>query len=229
MRTTKLTENLMQIERLRFVNAYLVREDDGLTLIDTTVPGATEDLLKAADDMGGEIRRVALTHVHSDHIGSLDVLKERLGDGLEVLIPEIDLRVLDGERTWEGKKVKGSFSNVRTRPDRTLKPGDDVGSLHVLGSPGHTPGHVAFLDSRDRSLIAGDVFKTLGGTAVSSHFTLRFPLPYFATWNPRRDVESAEALVEQDPSLLAVGHGQPLRQPEGEMRAASARARKALR
>jgi glyoxylase-like metal-dependent hydrolase (beta-lactamase superfamily II) len=229
MRITRLSDNLMQVERLRFVNAYLVREDDGLTLIDTTVPGATEDLLTAASEMGGEIRRIAVTHVHSDHIGSLDVLKERLGATVQVLIPEIDMNVLDGERSWEGRKVKGSFSDVRTRPDATLKPGDDVGSLHVLGSPGHTPGHVAYLDSRDRSLIAGDVFKTLGGTAVTSHFTLPFPLPYLATWYPLRDVESAEALSDQEPTLLAVGHGQALRDPAGEMRAAVARARESLR
>jgi hypothetical protein len=49
-----------------------------------------------------------------------------------------------------------------------LRPGDRVGSLEVVGAPGHTPGHVAFLDTRDRTLIAGDVFTTLGGTRSST-------------------------------------------------------------
>ena len=37
MRTTQLNNHLIQLTRLRFVNAYLVREDDGFTLVDTTV------------------------------------------------------------------------------------------------------------------------------------------------------------------------------------------------
>ena len=37
MKTTPVTDNLIQLTRLRFVNAYLVREDDGFTLIDTTI------------------------------------------------------------------------------------------------------------------------------------------------------------------------------------------------
>jgi hypothetical protein len=37
MRARQLTPNLIQLTRLRFVNAFLVREDDGFTLVDTTV------------------------------------------------------------------------------------------------------------------------------------------------------------------------------------------------
>ena len=40
MKTTTLTPNMTQLTRLRFVNAYLVREDDGLTLVDTTTGGS---------------------------------------------------------------------------------------------------------------------------------------------------------------------------------------------
>jgi hypothetical protein len=40
MNTTTVTPNLTQLTRLHFVNAYLVREDDGLTLVDTTTGGA---------------------------------------------------------------------------------------------------------------------------------------------------------------------------------------------
>ena len=34
MRVRQLTPNLIQLTRLRFVNAFLVREDDGFTLVD---------------------------------------------------------------------------------------------------------------------------------------------------------------------------------------------------
>ena len=105
MKATQLTPNLTQLTRLHFVNAYLVREDDGYTLVDTTLGGATEDLIAAAN---GDIRRIALTHGHGDHVGSLDALKERLGDSVEVLMPELDARILAGEQVVDGK-VPGSW------------------------------------------------------------------------------------------------------------------------
>jgi glyoxylase-like metal-dependent hydrolase (beta-lactamase superfamily II) len=40
MRSTTITDHLTQLTKLRFVNAYLVREDDGFTLVDTTRKGA---------------------------------------------------------------------------------------------------------------------------------------------------------------------------------------------
>src|SRR3954453_10621600 len=102
MNATAVTPNLIQLTRLRFVNAYLVREDDGLTLVDTTTSGAADALLAAARAAGGPIRRIALTHGHGDHLGSLDALVERLGD-VEVLMPELDASIHAGERVVEGK------------------------------------------------------------------------------------------------------------------------------
>jgi glyoxylase-like metal-dependent hydrolase (beta-lactamase superfamily II) len=105
-----------------------------------------------------------------------------------------------------------------------LEPGDRVGSLEVVASPGHTPGHVAFLDTRDRSLIAGDVFTTYGTTAVSTHFYWRFPLAAMATYDKQADLESARKLRSLDPSLLVTGHGPAVRAPGAAMDAAIARA-----
>src|ERR1044072_746089 len=70
MKTTTVTPNLIQLTRLRFVNAFLVREDDGFTLVDTTTGGAADKLIAAAASAGGAIRRIALTHGHGDHAGS---------------------------------------------------------------------------------------------------------------------------------------------------------------
>src|SRR5919199_4475928 len=103
MKITTLTENLIQITRLRFVNAYLVREDDGFTLVDTTTGGGADDLIAAAGAAGGAIRRIALTHGHGDHVGSLDALRERLGSPVEILMPELDARIHAGESVAEGK------------------------------------------------------------------------------------------------------------------------------
>lgn len=83
---------------------------------------------------------------------------------------------------------------------------------------------MAFLDTRDRTLIAGDVFTTIGGVAVSNHLHARFPLAAMATFDKPQDLESARALRGLDPALLVVGHGRAVAAPGAAMEAAIARA-----
>jgi glyoxylase-like metal-dependent hydrolase (beta-lactamase superfamily II) len=219
MKTRTITPNLTQLTRMHFVNAYLVREDDGFTLVDTMLGRSADGVIAAANSAGAPIRRIALTHGHGDHVGSLDALKERLGDEVEVLMPELDARIHAGEHVVDGK-LPGSWPTVRSVPDVRLAAGDRVGSLEVVPTPGHSPGHVSFLDVRDRSVIAGDVFTAYGRLAVTNHFYWRFPLAAMATWDRDRDLESARALAQLDPSLLAVGHGPVTRSPRSAMQQA---------
>jgi glyoxylase-like metal-dependent hydrolase (beta-lactamase superfamily II) len=228
LRTTRVSPNLTQLTRLRFVNAYLVHEDDGLTLVDTALPGSADGLISAAEDLGGQIQRIALTHGHQDHVGSLDALHERLGTQVEVLMPELDARIHAGEKVVEGK-LPGGWPTLKTAPDTRLNAGDRVGSLEVVASPGHTPGHVAFIDTRDRTLIAGDVFTTYGQPTVSSHFYWRFPFATMATWDKAKNLESARSLRAFAPAVLAVGHGPVVRDPAAAMDHAIARAERSVR
>ena len=48
MKSTPVTANSFQLTRLGLVNCYLVRESDGLTLIDTGLPSSADDILAAA-------------------------------------------------------------------------------------------------------------------------------------------------------------------------------------
>jgi glyoxylase-like metal-dependent hydrolase (beta-lactamase superfamily II) len=227
MRVRQITPNLIQLTRLRFVNAFLVREDDGFTLVDTTVTRSGDALIEAAEEAGAPIRRIAVTHGHGDHVGSLDELHGRLDGNVQVAMPELDARIHAGENVVDDK-LPGSWPELETKPDVLLEPGDSIGSLEVIDAAGHTPGHVAFLDTRDGTLIAGDVLTTLGGVAVSSHFTFPFPIASMATWDKELNLEAARRLRALEPQLLVTGHGPALRDPGKATVRAIERAHRAL-
>jgi glyoxylase-like metal-dependent hydrolase (beta-lactamase superfamily II) len=84
---------------------------------------------------------------------------------------------------------------------------DHIGSLVVLDTPGHTPGHISLLDPRSGTLIAGDAVLTQGRVAVAGDLVLRWPFPALSTWNKPLAADSAQRLLAQRPSRLATGHG----------------------
>lgn len=224
MKSTAYGERLVQLTRYPMVfpvNAYLVREEEGFTLVDTGLSGSEEEFLAAARERGGEIRRIALTHAHGDHTGSLDALREALPEA-EVLVPAREVSFLRGvlDLTAEEQrlgKLRGWWKAANTRPTRELSAGDRVGSLEVVSASGHTPGQVAFFDTRDRTLIAGDAFQTRAGVAVSGVMRPLFPFPALATWHLPTALASARRLRALAPSRLAVGHGPVLEDPRAAM------------
>jgi glyoxylase-like metal-dependent hydrolase (beta-lactamase superfamily II) len=235
MQTTIHSDRLIQLTRFPRafpVNCYLVREDDGFTLIDTTIGGSAAAILATTKRLGAPIVRIALTHAHLDHVGSLDALHAALPEAA-VLISARDARFLAGDRRLDpdemiGKR-RGSWKTCTTRPTHLLQPGERIQSLEVVATPGHTPGHMAFFDTRDRELIAGDAFQTRGGIAVAGVIRPLFPFPALGTWHKPTALASARALRALEPRLLAVGHGVMLSDPLAAMDRAIAVAAREVR
>lgn len=182
----QLTDHLYQIG-LGSVNAFLLDGGDGLTLIDTGVPGSTEKLL-AAIRKGGknpeDIRRIMLTHWHPDHAGNVAELQQRFKARVYAHAAESDLLeqgggprprfLTPGFVNWMVftlfiKGVSGQIAPVTV--EERVQDGDVLpiaGGLRVVHTPGHSAGHMALLLEQDGVLIAGDICANVMGLAYST-------------------------------------------------------------
>lgn len=225
MPLTQHGSHLYQLTILRSMNCQFVVEEDGLTLVDALIKGREDQIIAAAAEIGAPIRRVVLTHTHVDHVGALEALVSKL-PAVELYCSAQSAEFMRGNLSLlpgqADAKLRGDYVQVNVMPTKTLQDGDMLGSLLTVAAPGHTPGHVAYFDTRDSSLIAGDAFQTKGGVAVCGTFKLFFPLPAFATWHRPTALASAKKLLALQPARMAVGHGKVLENPTRAMRDAIA-------
>jgi glyoxylase-like metal-dependent hydrolase (beta-lactamase superfamily II) len=231
MKQRSITAEITQLTRLGLMNCFLVREDDGLTLVDTTIRSSAPAILAVAQKMGRPIRRILLTHAHVDHVGALDALAE--ATGAVVGIGGRESRLLAGDLSLDPRepqtRIRGSFKKVATRPSVLLRSGDMVGSLRAVSTPGHTPGHLAFFDTRTRTLLAGDALASVGELRVTSDAPWYFPLTEFATWHGPTAILSAANMADLDPRIVACGHGKPITDGTRALAAALAHAESKVR
>lgn len=203
------------------VNCYLIEETDSLTLIDAALPSSYKKIIQTAKEIGKPIKHIILTHAHSDHIGSLDALKQRIPDAAvhiserDALLLRGDKRLLNGE---SNTPIKGGIpKSIQTKPDHLLNEGDEIGSLRVISTPGHTPGSISLIDVRSKAIIVGDAFQVRGGFAVAGTTKWSFPFPSLATWDKQIALESARKIKSLNPTLLAAGHGVMVTSPDAQL------------
>ena len=220
MKITHISDRHYQLTQLGLMNAYLVAEDDGFTLIDTCIWQASP-IHRAAGQLGKRIRRISLTHAHADHAGSVDALLKLIPDA-ELSLSQRESRLLAGDHTLDPTepqvKLRGDYVRSTFTPGRLLNEGERVGSLRVIATPGHTPGQIAFLDERDGTLFVGDAYSVVGGIAVAGDLRPLFPFPAWGTWSVDLAIASAEKLIALRPTRLCVGHGRSLDHPLHEMK-----------
>ncbi len=120
--------------------------------------GEVERLLDIVAEMQVRLGAIWLTHGHIDHVGGAEVIRERTG--CKIFGPHPDDQFLLDQ--VEEHKVKYEIPEARNvKPDQLLQEGDQVtlDGLHfdVLHCPGHSPGHIVFVQREHHFAFVGDV------------------------------------------------------------------------
>ena len=137
-------------------NCYLVSADSARDAVVIDPAWDAHAILDAARSAKVTIKAILLTHGHFDHIGAVADLKDALQIPLLAHAREIDLLDANGGADLFGFRIRSVPS-----PDRLVEQGDmieiDALKFEVRYVPGHTLGHVAFVEHQRRSAFVGDV------------------------------------------------------------------------
>lgn len=238
----KITQHLYQLN-LGFVNAFLIEDIapfadpaeglvpveglvparglvPGLTLVDTGTPGNLSRIfaqVKKAGKDPRDIRRIIVTHAHTDHSGSAAAISNELN--IPVWAHADTARLVEQGRPGEGAlqvspgllnqliyqlfiRRGGNidpFSVARRLIDGEILPIGGPGGVKVIYTPGHSAGHLALFLQADRVLIAADICANAAGLDWSTVYEDREL--------GRQSILKAAAF---DFDKAVFGHGRPL-------------------
>jgi glyoxylase-like metal-dependent hydrolase (beta-lactamase superfamily II) len=214
------------------MNVYLIEGTQGNLLIDTGFDtpeafGALRDALKFSGFGFKDITVIEATHIHPNHYGMVDKLKQM--SGARVALSDIEARFLDSRYgktdslLEEVKKLLASngvpeadltelaesslaikqFVGV-VKPDIILKDGDKItvaaSEFKVILTPGHSPGHICLYEPKRKLFFSGDHLLPDIFPHVGFH-------PQSGA-NPLADFfKSLDALAELEVSFIFPGHG----------------------
>jgi hydroxyacylglutathione hydrolase len=181
-------------------NTYLIADSAKreAAVIDPAWDG--ERIVDEAETRGWAIGSIWLTHAHFDHTGGIAGVAKQNPAPLPVALHPADLPL------WEssgGAKLFGFRAfDPGPRPTISLEHGMMLTlgerALEVRHTPGHSPGHVAFLDREEKVFFVGDlIFRDgVGRTDLSG-----------GDWDKLFESIRQEVLILPDDVQLLPGHG----------------------
>lgn len=139
-------------------NCAILWDDQSMQAVVVDPGGDVDRIMAAIQQTGAVVERIWLTHGHLDHAGGAAQLCEMLG-GVPIEGPDRRDEFLLQGLEEQGRAFGFTMRNVT--PDRWLNEGDSVSlgehRFDVLHCPGHTPGHVVFINHAARFALVGDV------------------------------------------------------------------------
>lgn len=207
---------------LGIVNAFLLESADGLTLIDTGIPGSTEKILAAVRELGkqpDDVHHLLVTHCHADHTGSLAVLKAATG-APAYMHPADAALVREGRAGRPVRPAPGlmprvmfTMMSLRGAPATTeattieyeINDGQILpiaGGIQVIHAPGHSAGQVAFLWPQQGGVLfvadaAGNMGNRLGPSIIYEDLDL--------------GMRTLTRLAQLPFEVACFGHGAPIK------------------
>ena len=220
------------------VNAYLI-DGDPTTLVDTgmNLRDSSDTLTRALEEAGRPIetvQRILITHAHPDHYGLVHFIGER--SGATVYFPEWEIaRVRDpnmliaaGRLLMEAgmplellfqmdeQRRKEPRSKIKHEEVSLARDGDvfefEQGfRLECLHSPGHSGGHVIYLERATGTLFAGD--QLLPDVSPNPLLEPSVEDPTERRHSLKEYLLSLETMAALDLSIAYPGHGDPIADP----------------
>jgi glyoxylase-like metal-dependent hydrolase (beta-lactamase superfamily II) len=171
----------VHIVPMGMANAYLIKDDDGLTLIDAGFPNKQVAVFETIRGLGfspDRLKHLIFTHSHLDHIGSAAAIVRETG--ARTYMHPLDISIAESGGPFRpmtpapGLLRQAIFRlffdpGQRVEPvaiDQPLTAGEVLpiaGGIEVIHVPGHCAGQVALLWRPRRMLFVGDVCMNLMG------------------------------------------------------------------
>lgn len=211
MKAEQISDHIWSLKTWMIVpiHVWVVIEEDGVTLVDAGMPMMAKGIIKFIQQLNaGPLKRILLTHGHSDHVGAIKGILAQ--SKVPVFAHAIEIPYMEGKVLYpKRKKLENDIPKQLAQPllERTHGTLQTIAGLTPYLTPGHSPGHVVYYHEKDQVLLAGDLFNSKKGKFRPPMFT-----PYM-----EEALQSSLIVKELKPERVEVCHGSTVFRPAEQL------------